>query len=156
VPLRDELALLGRYVEIMQVRFQGRLTVDTHAEERVLDALVPAMILQPLVENAIKHGVERSTGPGWVEIEACAEGNTLVLTVRNDGPALAPARAPNERVGVGLRNTVERLRQLYGDAGTFTLAPGDEGGAVAEIRLPLRVPNESAVEYSTAGGSHGR
>jgi len=156
VPLREELALLARYVEIMQLRFQGRLTVDTHAEERVLDALVPAMILQPLVENAVKHGVEKSTGPGWVEIEACAEGGTLVLTVRNDGPARAPSRVPNERVGVGVRNTVERLRQLYGDAGTFTLSAGDEGGAVAEIRLPLRAPDGSAAELTTVGGARGR
>jgi two-component sensor histidine kinase len=162
-PLREELKLLARYVEIMQVRFQGRLTVDTHAEERVLDALVPAMILQPLVENAIKHGVEKSTGPGWVEIEASAEDGALVLTVRDDGPG--PQRAPTDRVGVGLRNTVERLRQLYGDAGRFTLSPGDDGGAVAEIRLPLRtrdaaragaVPNVSTEAALPAGSGHGR
>lgn len=147
VPLRDELALLGRYVEIMQVRFQGRLTVATRADDSVLDALVPALILQPLVENAIKHGVERRHGPGAVVIEALAAagpdgtagagGGGLALRVTDDGPGPeGPAR--DGREGVGLRNTVARLEQLYGTAQTFALRPATGGGTVAEVRLPLR------------------
>ncbi|AHG89373.1 histidine kinase internal region [Gemmatirosa kalamazoonensis] len=150
-PLREELALLARYVEIMQVRFQGRLTVETHADENVLDALVPTMILQPIVENAIKHGVERATGPGSVRIGAAADGGALVLTVRDDGPGPA---APSARTGVGVRNTVERLRQLYGDAGSFTLAPGATGGTVAEIRLPLRTRARALGTVTALGGVH--
>lgn len=136
VPLRDELALLGRYVDIMQVRFQGRLAFETRAADATLDALVPSMIVQPLVENAITHGVERATGPGRVVVDVNVEGAELVLRVSDDGPGLDAAPNATRRQGVGLRNTVARLEQLYGPAQRFTLRPGPLGGAVAEIRLP--------------------
>jgi len=142
VPLRQELALLNRYVEIMQVRFQGRLTVDTRVDDDDLDALVPGLILQPLVENAIKHGVERLAGPGTVVIEAEREGDALVLRVCDDGPGPpAPESVATEgtRRGVGLRNTTARLAELYGTRHRFALGPGPLGGAVAEIRLPYHV-----------------
>ena len=146
VPLRDELALLARYVDIMQVRFQGRLTVETDADDDVLDALVPAMILQPLVENAIKHGVERASGAGRVVIEAEREGDELVLRVCDDGPGVPEVPNGGPRRGVGLRNTVARLEQLYGEAQRFTLAPGPLGGTVAEIRLPFHARTVSGDE----------
>jgi signal transduction histidine kinase len=159
VPLRDELALLGRYVDIMQVRFQGRLAVETHAEPRVLDALVPSMILQPLVENAIKHGVERITGPGRIDIEAATEGATLVLRVSDNGPGPTAGAASGRRDaaagGVGLRNTVARLAQLHGDAQRFTLAARDGGGAVAEVRLPFRTRATTAASGAAVGGAGG-
>jgi len=146
IPLREELALLGRYIEIMEVRFQGRLIVDQRVDERVLDALVPTMVLQPIVENAIRHGVERRKGTGHVVVEACAEPDAVLLRVTDDGPgpgaptgASTPARGPGAaRRSIGLANTVARLAHLYGEAASFTLAPGIDGGAVAEIRLPRR------------------
>jgi type II secretory pathway pseudopilin PulG len=138
VPLRDELALVGRYVEIMQVRFQGRLAVDTRADERALDALVPSMLLQPLVENAIKHGVERRAGAGRIAIEAVLDGGTVVLRVVDDGPGpAAPDAASGRRGGVGLRNTRARLQELYGAAQALALSPAPGGGTVAEVRLPF-------------------
>jgi len=135
VPLRRELELLGRYVDIMQVRFQGRLAVETRADERALDALVPSLILQPLVENAIKHGVERRTEGGRIEITAAVEGPTLVLRVADDGagPGAAVTTAGS---GVGLRNTVARLEHLYGNDHRFSLTPSPAGGTLAEVRLP--------------------
>jgi signal transduction histidine kinase len=143
-PLRDELALLGRYVDIMQVRFQGRLAVDMQIDARTLVALVPTFILQPLVENAIKHGIEGRTEPGRIEIVAALEGGVVVLRVHDDGPGPDSAPTPIERGGVGLRNTRARLRELYGDAARFALDRDPRGGTVAEIRLPYHVTSEMA------------
>jgi LytS/YehU family sensor histidine kinase len=148
VTLRAELALLSRYVEIMQVRFQGRLDVETRAPGELLDALVPSMVLQPLVENAIKHGVERSTGPARIEIEAHREGSALVLRVSDDGPGIGERDAAGSPQGVGLPNTIARLEQLYGAAQRFTLASAATGGTVAEVRLPYHV-NRDAPERQT-------
>ena len=135
VPLRRELELVGRYVDIMQVRFQGRLAVETRVDDPALDALVPSLVLQPLVENAIKHAVEPRTEGGRVEIEATVEGATLVLRVRDEGAgASRDSAAPG--TGVGLRNTVARLEQLYGTDQRFSLVPAPGGGTVAEVRLP--------------------
>ena len=139
VPLRRELALLERYLDIVRMRFAGRLEVETRTCDEALDAMVPSLILQPLVENAVKHGVEKLRGPARVAIEALCEGEVLVLRVRDNGPAWD--RAPDENAGgVGVRNTVARLRQLYGGAARFTLAEAEGGGTVAEVRLPLRAP----------------
>ena len=158
VPLREELALLSRYVEIMQVRFQGRLTVETTADDAVLDVLVPTLVLQPLVENAIRHGVERIAGPGHVAIDARPDGDALVLRVTDNGPGPAPG-APTAGSGVGLRNTVARLEQLYGARQRFSIAAAPQGGTVAEIRLPRRVaptvpPPDVPTRPVAVGASH--
>ncbi len=138
VPLARELQLLAQYVEIMEVRYEGRLEVDTRAEPGVLDALVPNLILQPLVENAIKHGVDRLPGAavGRVEVRARRDGDAVVLTVRDNGPPVDDARALARAGGVGLRNTRERLAQLYGPDHAFALAPAPGGGVAAEVALP--------------------
>ena len=144
VPLRRELALLGLYVDIVRVRFQDRLTVDIAVDDDVLDALVPTLILQPLVENSVKHGVEKRTEGGRIVVEGTRDGDSLVLRVRDDGGGAAAdtLNAPTGR-GVGVRNTRARLQQLYGSAQRFTLARDGERGVVAEIRLPYHL-NEVA------------
>jgi len=134
ITMRRELDLLDRYLDIMQVRFPG-LNVLRLLDDRALDMMVPSMILQPLVENAIRHGVERMTDPGRVEIEAMLEGETLVLRVRDDGPG-EESRPDGPTGGVGLRNTRARLEQLYGARGRFSLTRNEEGLTVAEVRLP--------------------
>ncbi|MEA2488708.1 MAG: two-component system, LytTR family, sensor kinase [Acidobacteriota bacterium] len=134
VPLRDELEFLGRYVEIMEIRFQGRLTVERRIDPATTDALVPNLILQPIVENALEHGVSRNKGPGVVEIASERRGDVLVLTVRDNGPGIAD----ETRTGVGLTNTRARLSQLYGEAASVQLSAAAEGGTVAEIALPFR------------------
>jgi signal transduction histidine kinase len=134
ITMRRELDLLDRYLDIMQVRFPG-LNVLRLLDDRALDMMVPSMILQPLVENAIRHGVEKMTDPGRVEIEALLEGETLVLRVRDDGPG-EELRPDGSTGGVGLRNTRARLEQLYGAAGRFSLSRNEEGLTVAEVRLP--------------------
>jgi len=141
VTLRRELALLDLYVDIVKVRFQDRLVVDLHIDDSVLDALVPTFILQPLVENAVKHGVERRTEGGRVTVEAGREGDALVLRVINDAPGeptvIVPS--PTSRTGVGIKNTRARLEQLYGTRQRFSLEPSAERGVVAEVRLPFHV-----------------
>jgi two-component system LytT family sensor kinase len=132
VPLREELAFLRRYIEIMEIRFQGRLNVETSIADDTQEALVPNLILQPIVENALEHGVNRASGDGRISITVRREGDRLVLTVRDNGPGLD---APNES-GVGLANTRARLEQLYGDRASLKLASAEGGGVVAEILLP--------------------
>jgi two-component sensor histidine kinase len=134
IPLRKEMDLLRRYLEIMEVRFQGRLEINTDVEERAMDALVPNLILQPLVENAIKHGVSKIEGPGRIALSGRVEGEQLVLRVENNGPFLRES----ESGGVGVRNTKARLAHLYGDEQSFALRGTNTETplTVAEIRLP--------------------
>jgi two-component system, LytTR family, sensor kinase len=138
VPLAQELEVLRQYVEIMEIRFEGRLQFETRADPAALDALVPNLILQPLVENAITHGVGRlpTAAVGVVEVGARREGDAVVLTVRDNGPALDDAGALSREGGVGLRNTRERLAQLYGSEHAFALAAGPGGGVIATVTLP--------------------
>lgn len=132
VPLREELAFLRRYIDIMEIRFQGRLHVETTVAEDTLDALVPNLILQPIVENALEHGVNRAAGDGRITIGARRDGDRLVLSVRDNGPGLAEE---NES-GVGLANTRARLEQLYGARAMLALRNAEGGGTLAEITLP--------------------
>jgi two-component system, LytTR family, sensor kinase len=134
ITLRRELDLLDRYLEIMQVRFPG-LNVMRLLDDNSLSVMVPSMVLQPLVENAIRHGIEQMTEPGRLEIETRLKGGTLTLRVSDNGPGIAEQSvAPSD--GVGLRNTRARLEQLYGADGKFSLMRSDEGLTVAEVQLP--------------------
>ena len=135
VPLEQEMKVVERYLEIMQIRFQGRLELDCRLDPAAAGALVPSLILQPLVENAIKHGVEKVSHPGRIEITAAREGERVVLRVRDNGPAFANGGAASSE-GVGLRNTRARLEQLYGDDASLALRPADGGGLLAEVSLP--------------------
>lgn len=134
VTLGQELSFLRRYIDIMEVRFQGRLRTSIEAGEETLAAFVPRLILQPIVENALEHGAARATGEGMVAITAHRRDEDLVITVINNGPGVEPAAA----TGVGLGNTRARLTELYGDAASFTLTSRSEGGATAEMILPFR------------------
>jgi two-component system LytT family sensor kinase len=139
VPLEKELAFLNRYLEIMQIRFQGRLEVDVRVDGALMHALVPPLILQPLVENAVKHGVSKVAGTGLIEIRAFRDDeDRLVLRVRDNGPGFDDGGADAARGdGVGLANTRARLTQLYGSDQRFTLQPAPDGvGLVAEVTLP--------------------
>jgi two-component system LytT family sensor kinase len=131
VPLRDELEFLRRYIEIMEIRFQGRLTVAVNAGDRAAEALVPNLILQPIVENALEHGASRAAGQGEVTIDANVDGDDLVVTVQDNGPGLSSTDE-----GVGLRNTKARLDQLYGDAASLNLISPSAGGVLATLRIP--------------------
>ena len=135
VPLSQELTFTHRYLEIMQIRFQGRLAIESQIEPGALDALVPNLILQPLVENAIKHGVSKIDEAGRIEIHAVRSGERLVMSVRDNGPRVGEngLRAGD---GLGLRNTRERLSELYGTEQSFTLRPAGDEGVIAEVSIP--------------------
>ena len=136
VPLKQELDFVRSYLDIEQIRFRDRLKVVLDPDPEALDATVPYFILQPLVENAIKHGIASRATVGRVLIGARRIDGTLHLTVRDDGSGLAePAGAR----GVGLANTSARLRQLYGDQASFEVVNMADGGVIARIVLPYRL-----------------
>jgi two-component system, LytTR family, sensor kinase len=134
--LRVEMDFLERYIEIQKARFPDRLTVTVSVDEEALGVPVPWLLLQPIVENAILHGVAPKSGPGRVDILGRVEGGFLHLEVRDDGPGLPDNRRVVE--GTGLANTRERLSKLYGDAGRVTLRSQPEGGISVRITVPCR------------------
>jgi LytS/YehU family sensor histidine kinase len=136
VTLAEELHFLRQYLAIEEVRFSDRLRVTIAVDDALLDAAVPPFILQPLVENALRHGLARRSDAGSIVIGAARRDADLVLSVRDDGPGPQPADE-GSTPGVGLANTRERLQTLYGDrAGVAHAATGQ--GAVATITLPFR------------------
>lgn len=141
VPLEEELEFLGRYLAIEQVRFQDRLTVDVHAPSDALDAAVPTLLLQPLVENAVKHGMAPRGGGVHVEVTARRDGDRLSIRVADDGGAAGAVARPS--TGVGLANVEARLRTLYGPAATFSHGPAEGRGYVVRIDLPFRTSAEA-------------
>lgn len=138
VPLATELELVDRYLDIQAVRFQDRLRVRWDVASEAREARVPAMILLPLVENAVRHGVSARPGPGEVGIRARREADTLRLEVWDDGPGLAGAGGSGPRQGIGLANTRARLAQLYGAAQRIELLDGAAVGLVVRVSLPFR------------------
>jgi two-component system LytT family sensor kinase len=136
VPLERELALVKQYLEIERIRFGDRLTVTVDVPRELLDLPVPNLVLQPLVENAIVHGVGPRPGPGRVTVQAHQMGDTLLLRVLDDGLGLDRSDS-NVGFGIGVGNTRARLAAIYGAAASLTLREAEWGGCVAEIRLPV-------------------
>jgi len=137
VPLAEEVRMQLLYLEIERVRFPERLKVKVDVPVALGQALVPGLILQPLVENAIKYGVSRSQRPVTVSIEAEAIGAELVVTVKDDGEL--PPPVSSDGCGVGLANVKARLAAGFGQAASLVCGPGAEGGFVARLSLPLRL-----------------
>ena len=135
ITLDRELRFIEQYLAIEQVRFSDRLHVQWSIDPTVRDALVPEFILQPLVENAIRHGVAKRSDAGAVEVAARVDGDVLMLSVRDDGPGY---RAETGEAGVGLANTRARLETLFGGAGQLQITEAEGGGTVATLRFPLR------------------
>jgi two-component system, LytTR family, sensor kinase len=133
IPLAEELELLRHYLDIMKIRFHDRLVDRIDLQDGVTGALVPPFILQPLVENAIQHGIARKPGAGRIEIAACRAGDSLEITVRNDGEGFAGGGE-----GVGLSNTRRRLEELYGPQQGLDLMPEAGGGLLVRIVIPFR------------------
>jgi signal transduction histidine kinase len=135
VPLRDELRLLEPYLEIQRVRFGSRLSVEIKIDPSAANGLVPNLILQPLVENAIRHGIEPQLGAGWVRIEAMRDGKFMAIHVSDNGPGF-PDGSDSVREGVGISNTMARLRYLYGEDYQFAISNGAGHGAVITLVIP--------------------
>jgi len=137
IPLAAELELLGRYLEIQRARFGDRLRVEIVADADARAALVPVLLLQPLVENAIQHGLAEHLSSGAIEIRARRDGGRLMMTVSDDGVGPeANGSAARERVGLG--NTRARLDMLYGSAHQLVLAAAREGGGRTSVEIPFK------------------
>ena len=135
VPLAEELELVEAYLAIEEARFRDRLRTTVHASAAAMDCLVPPLILQPLVENAIRHGVSAISSAGRVGVSAALENGHLRLSVTDDGPGMA-ARTAQPGSGTGLRNTRERLAQLYGAAAELRIDSPVSGGTTITLQIP--------------------
>jgi LytS/YehU family sensor histidine kinase len=135
VELGEELRVLESYLDISRTRFGERLTVTVDVEACAERALVPFFILQPLVENALHHGISSHAGAGSIEIGARRDGERLLLTVADDGPGTV---APDAQRGIGLANTRARLEELYGRANSLELGRPPEGGFRVSVAIPYR------------------
>jgi two-component system LytT family sensor kinase len=150
VPLSTELDYLRCYLEIEHVRFQDRLSVTFDVDPHLDSLPVPNLILQPLVENAIRYGVSSRVGPGKVDIVARRVDAVLRIEIRDDGPGVPPGESSAGR-GIGLTNIRERLRCLYGDGSSLTLDNASGGGTIATIDLPISQSPHAAVPSYSAG-----
>ena len=148
VDLAEELEYLRAYLDIEQVHFGSRLRIEYRIDAAAMDVLVPTLILQPLVENAIRHGLEPLVRPGTLTIEAQADGDTLWLRVRDDGTGLP--KNWGRRDGVGLTNTRSRIDRLYGELAAMTVRDNPGGGVLVEIYIPLRRSSTKAAEDQVA------
>ena len=149
VPLRQELEFLQRYLEIEAIRFGDRLVIDMNIEKATLDAVVPNLLLQPLVENAIRYAVEPNLGPGQVQLSSMRNNGQLILQVSDNGtgrPRESPEMdgPPVLREGIGLSNTRQRLQQLYGEKQNLELKRRVSGGLLVSISIPFCTKTEPA------------
>jgi two-component system, LytTR family, sensor kinase len=136
VTLREELSFLNLYLDIMRPRFEERLHVEFEIEDGIEEALTPKLILQPLVENSIKHAVDPDSGSVRIAVRAARENGQLRVEVEDDGPGLAAAVQSATNHGIGLSNTARRLEQLYGADQEFAMRNADRGGLLVSIKLP--------------------
>ena len=151
VPLREELGFLDRYIEIMRVRFGDRLQIDVAAGPDVMEALVPSLVLQPIVENAIRHGMDDRAARAersHVAVRATRNGPVLTLEVSDDGPGLPKTPVPGNG-GIGLANTRERLARLYGSAGRVEMLASS--GLTVRLTIPLRPSPPDPLSHSGRG-----
>jgi sensor histidine kinase YesM len=145
VPLRQELEFVERYLAIEQIRFADRLKVNVDAAPDTLDGHIPNLLLQPIVENAIHHGIASRAAASLIEVTARKVGDMLVLSVRDDGPGLA-GRDEGRGDGVGLGNSRARLAQLYGEVQSLELTDAPSQGAVVTITLPFHTEPVTAAD----------
>ncbi len=142
ITLRQELVLLDLYLGIQRIRFKDRLGTRIYLAPDTLRCAVPSLILQPIVENAIRHGIGERLGSDCIEIESRREGTELCIEVRNRNSVLEPGDSPSSGHGIGLSNTALRLRELYGDLAEVRLDMLWPQGVSCRLRLPLREMEE--------------
>jgi sensor histidine kinase YesM len=148
VSVAEELELLDLYLAIQRVRLEERLEVRTHIDPAVMSAEIPTFLLQPLVENAIRHGIAPSSQHGWIEIAASRQRDRVALTITDSGCGVGTEPI---RLGVGLSNCIERLSQLYGSQYSFDLGDVATGGARVRVEWPWRQRPSGAPHRSESG-----
>jgi LytS/YehU family sensor histidine kinase len=136
VPLGEEMEFLEKYLDIQKARFAERLQLSVEVPRELFGAQVPSLILQPMVENAVKHGIARRAQGGAIRITAFRSNGSLTLRVYNDGPAL-PADLEKIHSGIGIANVRTRLQSLYGDAFEFSMRNQDPGGVEVSVSVPF-------------------
>ena len=152
VTLKREMEILELYLQIEQVRFQDRLKVEITMAPETMAAQVPGLILQPLAENAVRHGIARRSAAGKICINAWKDNGRLWIEVRDDGPGLKSSSGngepleENDQRGIGLSNTRARLKTFYGEEHEFTLANAPEGGTLVRLVIPFRPANDGEAD----------
>jgi LytS/YehU family sensor histidine kinase len=144
VTLERELEFLRLYVETMKARFEDRLTVEVDAPQELRGALVPPLVLQPLVENSIRYGADPASSAVAVRVRAHRVNGTLHMEVRDHGPGIEGAAEAALTAGIGLANTAQRLTRLYGAAGRLALANAPEGGLIVTLEVPFHADSRPA------------
>lgn len=141
IPLHRELHLLNSYLDIEKKRFGDRLKVHMEVDANTQETPVPTFILQPLVENAIRHGIEQTSSEGTITLTILQHANQLKIAIRDTGPGFATKPSNTNRTGIGLENTRQRLDRLYGTNATLNLSNPSEGGCLVVINLPMELPH---------------
>ncbi|HWE49795.1 MAG TPA: histidine kinase [Bryobacteraceae bacterium] len=154
VPLSEELRILDLYLEIERTRFEDRLSVHIDVPAELRAAMVPNLVLQPLVENAIRHGVGKRSSPGWISVAAEKYGGTLVLRVTDNGEGLNKAPGSRPESGFGLSITRGRLESLYGPHQSLVLRNIQTGGAEARITMPFNTQETSEGNHAALQSTH--
>ena len=143
VTLEREIEFLGLYIETMKARFEERLEIAVDANEETRGAMVPPLVLQPLVENSIKHGAD-DRSKVRIEVSAARENGSLWLQVRDHGPGIPGTKGRALGGGIGLSNTAERLERLYGGTHRLDLRNADDGGLIVTLQVPFHVDSNAA------------
>ena len=138
IPLKEELQYLKKYLDIEKIRFEDHLTIEKQIAPDTLDITVPTMLLQPLVENAIRHGIAKRAAPGKISIQTYHDTEFLHILVQDDGPGLSSAQRQNLQEGIGLANVRQRIQKLYGYPNGYVLTEAPGGGLCVEVRIPLK------------------
>ena len=140
VTLGEELEMLRLYLDIEGTRFQDRLRLKFEVDEKLMNACVPTFILQPLAENAIRHGIAQRSIPGEIRIAAEQQNGELIVSVQNDGPDEPSSEVQSQGSGIGLSNTRSRLAQLYGENQALEVLPINNNGTLVRLRIPMKTP----------------
>jgi sensor histidine kinase YesM len=142
VPLRDDIAFIDRYLLIEQTRMGDRMQVTQDFQSDTLDAMVPCMILQPILENAIRHGISPHIRTGVIAVSSRRDGDRLILQVEDNGNGLDGSIEERLTKGLGIKNTTERLTHLYNNNQSIRFTPTPGGGLTVTLSLPFRIQSE--------------
>jgi sensor histidine kinase YesM len=150
IPLEKELEFVRMYLEIEKIRFQDKLEIQLEIHPSTYNAFVPALILQPIVENAVRYAIAPKESIGTITLRAWRKNGTLIIEIEDDGPGSSSLTSAKSSIGIGLKNVQQRLETLYGEAQEFALHKFKKGGCVVRIELPFKSTADSSIPVSSA------